>query len=308
MREKITFIVIGTAGTSTKQASVSKAFLAFLCLMLTAGLGAIGYGVYHYDKLQNELADKHLLKESIASQKSEIITQRKQIQMFAGEMNSLKSKLMALNKFESQIRIVANLDDAQDQSGLFGVGGSIPEDLDVNIRLGKKHDSLIREMHDELKQIDAAMVTQEDGFESLLKQIDDQKNLLASTPAITPARGTITSKFGYRKSPFTSKSEFHKGLDIGAPKGTPVVATADGTVSFAGNKGFLGKMVVIDHGHGMVTRYAHLNSYCVKDGAAVKRGDSIAKIGNSGRSTGPHLHYEVRLNGTPVNPSKYMLD
>jgi murein DD-endopeptidase MepM/ murein hydrolase activator NlpD len=97
-------------------------------------------------------------------------------------------------------------------------------------------------------------------------------------------------------------------VDIANRHGTAVLATADGIVSFVGKKGAMGKVVVIDHGHGMISRYAHLNTSLKKRGDKVKRGDVIAQMGNSGRTTGPHLHYEVHLNGVPVNPAKYILN
>lgn len=97
-------------------------------------------------------------------------------------------------------------------------------------------------------------------------------------------------------------------MDIANKKGTPVSSTADGFVLYSAVKGLLGKVVIIDHGHGIVTRYAHLSKLIAKKGSRVKRGDLIGKIGNTGRSTGPHVHYEVRLNGIPVNPAKYILN
>ena len=103
-------------------------------------------------------------------------------------------------------------------------------------------------------------------------------------------------------------TEFHKGLDIAARQGTPILATANGKITFADSKGQLGKVVFINHGHGIVTRYAHLSKILKKEGDIVKRGDKIALMGNTGRSTGPHLHYEVRLNGVPVDPKKYILN
>jgi murein DD-endopeptidase MepM/ murein hydrolase activator NlpD len=135
---------------------------------------------------------------------------------------------------------------------------------------------------------------------------------LASTPAIRPlsgdAKSWVTSRFGYRKSPFTGRREFHKGLDIASRKGTPILATADGVVTFAGKKGLLGMTIVIDHGHGMKTRYGHNHELLKKRGDKVKRWEPIALMGSSGRSTGPHTHYEVHLNGIPVNPEKYILN
>ena len=131
---------------------------------------------------------------------------------------------------------------------------------------------------------------------------------MASTPAIRPCKGWKTSNFGYRISPFTGRREFHKGFDIANRKGTPIVATADGVISFSSQKGLLGNALYIDHGHGMVTRYGHLDKILVKRGKSVKRGDKIATMGNTGRSTGPHVHYEIHMNGIPVNPEQYILN
>jgi murein DD-endopeptidase MepM/ murein hydrolase activator NlpD len=174
--------------------------------------------------------------------------------------------------------------------------------------LTQKHNSLLRGMHEQVEQLNLATINQEQSFGTLFKYLKDQQNLLASTPAVRPTSGWTTSRFGYRTSPFTDRREFHKGYDIANRLGTPITATADGVVSFTGPKGSLGKMVVIDHGHGMVTRFGHAHKILVKRGDAVKRGDTIALMGNSGRSTGPHVHYEVHLNGLPVNPEKYILD
>jgi murein DD-endopeptidase MepM/ murein hydrolase activator NlpD len=166
----------------------------------------------------------------------------------------------------------------------------------------------MREMHSQTRQLTLASIHQKNGLESLYNELVSQRNLLSSTPSIRPAKGWISSRFGYRESPFTGLREFHKGLDIANRKGTPIIATGDGTVTFAGSKGFLGKMVVINHGHGMVTRYGHLQKISVKRKDNVKRGDTIGYMGNSGRGTGSHLHYEVLLNGIPVNPKKYILN
>jgi murein DD-endopeptidase MepM/ murein hydrolase activator NlpD len=120
--------------------------------------------------------------------------------------------------------------------------------------------------------------------------------------------GWVTSNFGYRTSPFTGRREFHRGLDIATRSGTPILAPADGVVIFAGPKRLSGNMIIIDHGHGMTTNYGHIKQAHKKKGERVKRGDVIAEVGNTGRSTGPHLHYEVLLNGVSVNPEKYILN
>jgi murein DD-endopeptidase MepM/ murein hydrolase activator NlpD len=308
MAKKITFFIASNTGASVKKATVSGIVLASICIISLIGLFAFGAAVYDYCRLKTGFTSVDDLHRDITYQNNEIKTQRKQIQKYADEINKLKSKMIQFNNFEKKIRIIANIEETGKQDGVFGVGGLTPEDLDINLSLTKSHNSLLREMHEQVTQLNQISMQQIEGFESLLKYLDDQKSLLASTPAVSPTKGWITSRFGYRKSPFTGRKEFHKGLDIASRMKTPVQATADGVIVFCGSKGFLGKVVVIDHGHGMVTRYAHLHKTLKKKGDRVKRGDMIGLIGNSGRSTGPHLHYNVRLNGISVNPKKYILN
>ncbi|QTA86773.1 M23 family metallopeptidase [Desulfonema magnum] len=308
MSGKITFFIFGKSGAPVKQLSVSRAFLFFLGFFAVSFTAAAGFGVYDYYHLKMASFDAQDIESNIKSHLDEIVHQRKQIQTFADEINSLKSELVALNNFENQIRIIAGIDNSDKQKGLLGIGGSIPEDLNPKIDLKEKHNSLMREMHDQVKQLHLVSSVQEQGFETLMKHLVDQGNLLAHTPAIRPTKGIVTSRFGSRRSPFTGRSEFHEGLDIANRHGTSVVASADGVVTYAAPKGFWGNMILINHGHGMVTRYAHLSKILKKSGDRIKRGDIIGKIGTTGRSTGPHLHYEVHLNGIPVNPEKYILN
>lgn len=308
MRKNFTFFILSHTGSPVKQGTVSKTFLLLLSFIFTTCLIISGFIAYDYANLKkSEFASNHM-ESRLSYQQAEINRQRVQIRKFADEINSLKSKLVNLNDFEKKIRIIANIEKAEDQGGLFGVGGSMPEDLAPGISLKENHSALMREMHDQVKQLNLASIKQEDSFESLLNYLKEQENLLASTPSIRPTEGWISSKFGYRESPFTGRREFHKGMDIANRKGTPIVASADGVVTYSGSKGFLGNLIVIDHGHGIVTRYAHADKLLKQHGEKVKRGDAIALMGNSGRSTGPHLHYEVRLNGISVNPSKYIMN
>ncbi len=143
------------------------------------------------------------------------------------------------------------------------------------------------------------------GLSTLIRHRED---LLSSIPSITPTEGYITSTFGHRISPFTGDHVRHNGIDIGAPLGANVLATADGEVIYAGEAGAFGRVVVIDHGFGIITRYAHNSRLLTETGAKISRGTSIAIVGNTGRSTGPHLHYEVIVEGKPVDPRGFMLD
>jgi murein DD-endopeptidase MepM/ murein hydrolase activator NlpD len=305
MRKKISFVVLSNSGSSIKQFTISTTFLR---LFLLAFLISTGIFTYDYYKLKTAGIDTLKRDIRIANQSDEITHQRKQIQEFAEEISALKTMLVELNNFEKKIRIIANIEKPDEQDSLFGVGGSFPEDLDAQMPLTQKHNSLLRGMHEQVEQLNLATINQEQSFETLFKYLKDQQNLLASTPAVRPSSGWTTSRFGYRTSPFTGRREFHKGYDIANKLGTPIKATADGVVSFNGPKGYLGLMLVIDHGHGMVTRFGHCHKILVKRGDAVKRGDTVALMGNTGRSTGPHVHYEVHFNGLPVNPEKYILD
>ena len=136
----------------------------------------------------------------------------------------------------------------------------------------------------------------------------DKDSFLRSTPTLLPTKGWITSYYGPRISPTSKRLRMHEGIDIGARTGTPIVAVADGTVIFAGKKPGFGNFVGIDHGYGVESYYAHAKGLFTKKGQLVKRGQRIASIGNTGASTGPHVHYEVRVNGTPVDPLYFILD
>jgi murein DD-endopeptidase MepM/ murein hydrolase activator NlpD len=127
-----------------------------------------------------------------------------------------------------------------------------------------------------------------------------------SAPNLWPVEGLITGSFGERIDPFNGEGAFHSGVDISASVGSSVIAPADGVVTFADFLGGYGRAIMVDHGHGISTRYGHLSSFAVTAGQYIHRGDTIGYVGLSGRSTGPHLHYEVRINDVPVNPHKYL--
>jgi murein DD-endopeptidase MepM/ murein hydrolase activator NlpD len=161
---------------------------------------------------------------------------------------------------------------------------------------------------DSLDQLAQEAAAQEETLRALTGYFEDQQALLASAPAIWPARGWVTSDFGYRLDPYTAERKHHLGLDIANAVGTPIVAPADGTCVYAAFESGYGNVVVLDHGNGIKTRYGHLKQIDVRVGDRVRRGDLIGQLGNTGRSTGPHLHYEVRINGVPENPRKFILE
>jgi len=300
-KRQITFLIVPEDTSKVKQFKFSRAFVSFATCFIVLSLIAISLIVHEYCKLKKALP-------SVGALEREVTNQRAQIQAFAKKISTLRSDMIAMQEFEKKIRVIANIERPTDQDAVFGMGGSMPEDLDSSVSLTDNHDGLLREMHAQVEYLSEASAVQKQAFDQLHKYLQGQKSLLASTPAIRPTTGWVSSGFGYRISPFTGLKEFHQGIDIATREGTPVIAPADGVITFVGVKGALGKTMVIDHGYGMVTRYGHLKKYLVKAGTRVKRGDKIALVGNTGRSTAPHLHYEVHLNGIPTNPAKYILN
>lgn len=308
MGNQITFYFFISQHRRIKRITVSKSLLSAICLMMIMYCACLGYFGWDYFRLKQRALNADTIKDRLAGQDQTIIRQKRQLNNFIQDINSLKHKLLALNAFETKLRIVADLDAPLHGESRFGIGGSVPEDLNPVLAHGRDHHLFDEKMQNQIEYLHASCEDQHDRFETLLDGIERKLTLLASTPSIRPTRGYLSSGFGYRASPFTGEREFHRGLDFAARTGTPVIAPADGMVTFAGRKGILGRVIVIDHGHGMVTRYGHLQKILAHPGNRVKRGDEIARVGSSGRSTGPHLHYEVRFGGIPVNPMKYILN
>ena len=316
MRKKISFVILTNSGSPAKQFCTSRATLRWIVGLAILALGFGGYVGYDYYRLKNS---SQLLKQRddelssvLASQRDEIQLQRKQISEFASDINKLKDQLLALGQFEKKIRIMADIDKRPDVGNPFGMGGPMPRNMDPKMAFGTGNNSLVREMHTQVDQINVAAVHQENGFKELVVHLEKQQSLLASTPTIRPIDPDVeswsSSKFEWRVSPFTNQREFHKAYDIAAREGTPIHATASGVVTFVGNKGLLGKTLILDHGHGLTTVYGHCSKVLKQPGERVSRWDTIALVGNTGSSTGPHVHYEVLIHGVQVNPEKYFLN
>lgn len=308
MRKRIKIWYHAGSTSNIREFSIHRTLWIFLFIFTGFSVLGASYIGYDYIKLKRLLFNNGDFDHTVHSLNGEITTQKKQIQRFAEEIEGLKKQVDNLSKFEDKVRLIADIKQTSDSSGLIGIG-SIPADtLDPDLPLTQKHNGLIREMHQQVTQTKVAAEKHALDFEQLIKQLEQKRNMLASTPSIRPVNGWITSGFGNRISPFTGQKEFHSGLDISNAPGTKIIAPANGHVSIAAEKLYIGNLVVIDHDHGRVTQYGHLKEILVNPGQEVKRGDVIGLVGNTGRSTGPHLHYEVLINGTPVNPLKYILN
>ncbi|ACL02656.1 Peptidase M23 [Desulfatibacillum aliphaticivorans] len=311
---KYTVCLLPQDGSAPKQFTLSKWMVWVFVVLITGVIGAGVYlGVDNY-KLRLSQDNSLELKNTITAQDREIERLRVQFAQSAERINKFNETLLSLHEFEKKIRLLANLEDAEDSSSFLAIGGSFPDELDPSLLEDAEPSNVIREMNAQVKDLNSISAATENSLGALIGYLEDKKDVLACTPSIMPLKVKkdqhwyFSSRFGYRTSPFTGLKEFHKGLDLCASTGTPIMSTANGKVTFCGKKSGFGNVIVIDHGHGISTRYAHLSKFKIKKGDKVQRGEIVGEVGNTGRSTGPHLHYEVHLNGVPMNPQRYILN
>jgi murein DD-endopeptidase MepM/ murein hydrolase activator NlpD len=288
-----TFIVIPHASPR-----LHKLKLPVRTLYVLAGIGvlsffvAVGLGFSYakmafraadYDQLQNENIDLKVQKKNL-----EVVTKK------------LGDKLTNLESISAKIQTLIETDNTKRTKATGpGVGGSVVDYSTAELL----NSANLKEKIDLLKGKTAEVESQL----SLLEQVALQRaSRLQFTPNIWPLKGSITSHYGSRSDPFNSEAEMHLGLDISALYNAQIHAPADGVVLYANRKAAYGNLLIIDHGNGVTTRYGHLSRWLVRPGQKVKRGEVVALVGMSGRTTGPHLHYEVRRNDRPVNPRTYL--
>ncbi|MDU2065288.1 MAG: M23 family metallopeptidase [Sporomusaceae bacterium] len=229
--------------------------------------------------------------------------QEQEIINLAQQAAKLQENMNRLNALDADIRRMLNSEEAAQTSrsmeaprptGAFngqGGPGPIPQITDIASNLNS---------------LDQAINAREQSLLEIKQRIADKNAKLAKTPSIWPAEGDVTSRFGYRSSPFGGGADFHPGIDIANNYGTPVHAVADGVVIYADWYSGYGKLVQIDHGNGIVSFYGHNQALLVKVGQTIKKGDVISEMGSTGLSTGPHVHYEIRVNGTAVDPTSFL--
>ena len=233
-----------------------------------------------------------------------------QAEKIATQVKNLESEMARLGRFEKKLRVITALEDSpQNSAKSWGVGGAYGlSSHSLTTSLAHESKALANRLSNNLGHLTAQAKIKAISLQELDHFFKNQKSFLQSTPSVWPTRGWVTSGFGYRKSPFTGLREKHEGWDIGARSGSAVRATADGMITVAGRERGYGKLIEIDHGYGVVTRYGHNSKNLIRVGSKVKRGQIVALVGDTGRTTGPHLHYEVIVNGVPANPKNYILE
>jgi len=256
--------------------------------------------IYSYLQLNQKVARLEEYRQGYNQQRVHLQTLEKTVGKF-------KKELADLTKSNQKFRIMVGLPEGKSLQQVSGIGGE-GEGTSFQEFIQQCEDALLKKLYADLEMVKLDISQEQNNLQEITETVKDKTSLLTSTPSIRPTSGWMTSGFGYRRSPFTGRREMHRGLDIASRFGTPIVAPADGIITYAGRKGSLGKVIVLEHGYGYSTRFGHASKLLVRVGERIKRGQIIAKVGTTGRSTAPHLHYEVRLNGVAVNPYNYILN
>ncbi len=284
---KYDIIVLSDDHASQKQFRISKRLIVTTTLSAIFGLiGLVGMGIYMARGLSSESIHVDLRGEN-----EELKAANERYLEVSIDMER------RLNLFEEKTRKLALLVGVEEDSlEEDGIGG--PDILEEELSRYLRYDLGLLEQKTEL--LEQSLETLEDAFATRVDHLE-------STPSILPAKGWISSTFKHRKDPFTGKRKWHNGIDVSAPLGTPIHAPAKGVITYKGYRGSSGNLLEISHGNGIVTKYAHLDRFNVTKGQRVKRGDLIGYVGSTGRSTAPHLHYEIAKDKKSINPMKYII-
>jgi len=280
----------------------TKIFYAFAALISVASVSA----VTHYMSLVSTVAHNSYLE-------SENSTLKKRMRNYKQKIEDIDKNLEIVNKFEKKLKSFSNLDTDVLSEPFFSEAEIDKLQTRLASPLRPKNEKMIRD--NDFKKFDTHLDNFEQTSSELKNQLkslttlySDKRMLFHSLPTLFPTLGWITSFYGKRKNPVTKRIRLHSGLDIGAAYGAPILAAADGVVVYSGKLSAMGKTVQLDHGYGIQTFYAHAQKLLVSSGERVKRGQIIARVGSTGHSTGPHLHYEVRINGVPADPYYFLIE
>lgn len=262
------------------------------------GLVAFLFLAYAYRNALLDAEEVRILRQANQVQQDEINT-------FAGITQQLLERMQQVEELAEEVADKLGLGREQDDKGAESSGKSSPAEERLYASRSDP-DRVLDRAAENISLLQSLIPENAHALEGLKGEVDEYVRRLAATPSICPARGRFTSGFGMRRTPYGGGSQFHYGVDIAGSHGSPIYATADGQVSQTGYRGSYGNLIVIHHGYGFQTYYAHLSKFAVSPGTWVKRGQVIGYMGRTGRATGTHLHYEVHVNGVAVNPSRYM--
>jgi len=293
-----TVLILPDATSPARKLHVNRSVVTGVSAVLAVSVLAFAFFLYQYVSLNVRMLELKQLRQEAGDRN-----------LLAAKVSQLEGELSRLRDLDRKLRVVAGLDKGDDQQPATAMGGAEMQSRLALLNALKQQSGRVMDwVTRDLEALGQEITSRERSFRELKTLLEEKRSVLASTPTIWPVKGMVTAGYGYRTSPFTGQREMHEGLDVAAPHGTPIVATADGVVSFSGPLSAFGNVVFVNHGHGFTTFYAHNSSNRVTEGQTVKRGEVIAHVGASGRATGPHVHYEVQVNGATVNPLKYIVD
>jgi hypothetical protein len=230
---------------------------------------------------------------------------REKVSEFGTSLAGLQNQINDFVSFDSKVRMMANLPPIDPDIRKVGVGGLTQVSLPEGISSGTAAD--LNSVQKDLSRLDREARLQLESFESIVSALSEKQNRWDHLPSIQPTPGWIISPFGVRRDPLVGELRMHEGIDIAGPEGTSITASAAGIVKFVGYRNNYGLCLEVDHGYGISTRYAHCSMVKVSVGQSVSRGQVVALVGQTGRVTGPHLHYEVMVNGQATDPTNYIL-
>ncbi len=286
MAKRFTVMIIPEDGENVRRLKVRRGLLTLAVTALLLFVGVFAYFTHSFYTLQFDQTELQRLR-LVNSQ------QRHDLQRLIADVDLLREELAGLAETDARVRQLADIDSSP-KAVPVAIGG-IPESGNVEV---------VDQLQQQINQLQVAIDLRRQSQEDVRNLLNDQVSISRATPKGWPTKGWITSYFGMRQIPDGTGRRIHEGLDIAANTGTPVYATADGIVARVEYSKSYGKTVVVDHGYGYRTLYAHNSRNSIKRGTRVRRGDKLAEVGNTGISTGPHLHYEVQLNGVPIDPRK----
>ena len=288
-----TFILVPHAEAKFRKIHLSKRTAILVASFLGLMVVVAGLLSFHYWQFYGEMRDLRRLRMVNAEL-------RRQNLDYEVSVEHLNNRVTSLQDFVKKLSVMAGLDTELPTEPGGGMGGFREDPTSTP--------SAYDEVKDSLHQMAGDLTMLEEKGQVLERFYAEHSLMLASTPSIWPVRGYVSSSYGQRNDPFSGEREFHFGIDVSTPVGRPVVAPADGVVLYASKRGSYGNVIVLDHKFGMMTRYAHLSRFNVRAGKRVKRGDVVGYVGNTGRSNGPHLHYEVWVSDRPTHPLNYILE
>ncbi|HRD01218.1 MAG TPA: M23 family metallopeptidase [Candidatus Saccharicenans sp.] len=291
----ISVVIVPNWKTNFKTINISqKAVRLVLGAGLTFAVIFVFFLIDYFSMTVTKAKYKDLLKET-AAQKETLAT-------YENTIAQMKETISNFENYARKINILAGIQSPENIGGEPGLGGGEKTDLSLVTRANKEvSPGAIQSIKQRAESVEKNLTYMYQFFEN-------QSTTLATTPTIWPTVGWVSSSFGSRIDPYTGRNAFHSGLDIATNLNNPVVATANGVVAQVGFDKYKGNFVCISHGNGLTTEYWHLQKYTVKSGQKINRGQVVGYVGQTGKALGPHLHYEVHLNGKPINPIDYIIE